>query len=597
LWLVLCTIVAVVGANATFGANVFDTPPMGGRVTAAIAVTAVVCSVSPLLWAVRAVRSANQRTAAALRDRRDALATMVHAQEGGDADQWADDRDPRRARGGPWTLYRHDVAQQTSGHEVAPHATAPLTRAAQNVPGWLRAAPADGAHEDLYVKVMFVKIAGRLQSFIGRALAQIEDLESAYEDPDLLAALWRLDHLLTIVRRQAENLAVLGGQAPDRRSAEPVPTHQVLLNAIAEIERFKQVDIIAVNMVGPSGLSVPDIRGQVAVKLVHLLAELLDNATQFSSPDGPKVEIRATRVTAGLAIEISDRGVGIDDETQILINRTFDGTEFVDTLGRVHDGRTGLAVVRELATPLGIKVQLQRNIFGGVVAAVVIPPALLVDEPAGQLHLTARRPNGPSTLASPEPLWNLADANEPPTARAVTVPQVTLATTLAPARHGPDAHGGEPSDNIAGTAACSEVPVGDLSGPGPATEPFASVAANDSAENAPVPPLPVRGTGRTYMPPELAEPVPRAAVAPGHRPDLLRQVRAGRLEGPAWPAETSGSPRARDSRGGSYDDNLYDPYGQSGDGGRRPAPPAGNDTEDTHTTQYMTRGDQSPWPT
>jgi signal transduction histidine kinase len=225
---------------------------------------------------------------------------------------------------------------------------------------------------------VFVKLARRLQSLINRAIKRIDELEQDNEDPELLDGLYEIDHLFTLARRQGENLAVLGGEAPQRRSNKPVSVYAVLLAAVSEAEHYRQIAIVPVEDV--------EIHGHAVAEIIHLLAELLENATRFTSPDGPKVEVRAHRVTAGLAIEVQDRGLGMSHEDLERINHLLDGSTRIDLSELLEDGRIGLAVVRELARRHHIRVRLQSNIFGGIAAAVVIPPQLLSETERESRH-------------------------------------------------------------------------------------------------------------------------------------------------------------------------------------------------------------------
>lgn len=225
---------------------------------------------------------------------------------------------------------------------------------------------------------VFVKLARRLQSLINRAIKRIDELEQDNEDPELLDGLYEIDHLFTLARRQGENLAVLGGEAPQRRSNKPVSVYAVLLASVSEAEHYRQIAIVPVEDV--------EIHGHAVAEIIHLLAELLENATRFTSPDGPKVEVRAHKVTAGLAIEVQDRGLGMSHEDLERINHLLDGSTRIDLSELLTDGRIGLAVVRELARRHDIKVRLQSNIFGGIAAAVVIPPQLLSEPERESRH-------------------------------------------------------------------------------------------------------------------------------------------------------------------------------------------------------------------
>jgi signal transduction histidine kinase len=230
---------------------------------------------------------------------------------------------------------------------------------------------------------VFVKLARRLQSLINRAIKRIDELEQDNEDPELLNGLYEIDHLFTLARRQGENLAVLGGEAPQRRSNKPVSVYAVLLAAVSEAEHYRQIAIVPVEDV--------EIHGHAVAEIIHLLAELLENATRFTSPDGPKVEVRAHKVTAGLAIEVQDRGLGMSHGDLERINNLLDGSTRIDLSELLEDGRIGLAVVRELARRHDIRVRLQSNIFGGIAAAVVIPPPLLSEKEPAPRHPAERQ--------------------------------------------------------------------------------------------------------------------------------------------------------------------------------------------------------------
>src|SRR5262249_2085894 len=157
------------------------------------------------------------------------------------------------------------------------------------------AAPGGGPGQHVEV---FVNLARRLQSLSHRAIQGLDELENQVEDPDLLKGLFKVDHLSTRMRRQAESLAVIGGAASRRQWSRPVTVYEVLRSAIAEVEHYNRVKV------------VPPIEGTLHGKavadVIHLLAELVENATKFSPPH-TQIFLRAEFVTAGLAIEVEDR--------------------------------------------------------------------------------------------------------------------------------------------------------------------------------------------------------------------------------------------------------------------------------------------------
>ncbi|WP_445081945.1 sensor histidine kinase [Streptomyces ipomoeae] len=254
---------------------------------------------------------------------------------------------------------------------------------------------------------VFVNLARRLQSLVHRTIRELDDLENQVEDPDLLRRVFGIDHLATRIRRHAENLAVLGGAVSRRQWTHPVTLTEVLRSSIAEVEQYSRVKL------------VPPIegrlRGHAVADVIHLLAELVENATMFSHPD-TQVLLRARRVTAGIAIEVEDRGLGIPQEEQDRINALLADPARIDISKLLADGRIGLFVVSSLARRHGIAVQLQSNIYGGVQAILVLPQGLLGDE-EGQAPAQAR-PAPPRPVQNSAPAWENTPQPAPPAAVA-----------------------------------------------------------------------------------------------------------------------------------------------------------------------------------
>lgn len=218
------------------------------------------------------------------------------------------------------------------------------------------------------VKGIFVNLSRRSQRLVERQLGVIDRLEADEQDPDHLASLFELDHLATRLRRNGESLLVLSGAGLAKSVPKPVSAADVIGAAVSEIERYARVDVGVIPEVAVRGLTVHD--------LVHLLAELLDNATYFSEPE-TKVHMRAvvTRQRA-LALQITDRGVGMSAEQIAEANRRLaDPPELDVSVTR----RMGLYVVARLAQRHGIDVRLRENedIEGGVIARIVVPAELL----------------------------------------------------------------------------------------------------------------------------------------------------------------------------------------------------------------------------
>lgn len=220
---------------------------------------------------------------------------------------------------------------------------------------------------------VFANLARRLESLVHREIGLLDSLENEVEDPDLLKGLFRVDHLSTRIRRYAENLAVLGGANAHRQWTRPVGLTDVLRSAVAEIDQYARVKL------------VPPIEGTVSghavVDVVHLLAELLENATVFSAPQ-TTVHVRVEPVAAGVAIEVEDRGLGMSSDERSRMNTVLGAPGEVALGELLRDGRIGLYVVSVLAQRHDIAVQLQSNVYGGTQAVMVLPRALLGPQPA-----------------------------------------------------------------------------------------------------------------------------------------------------------------------------------------------------------------------
>ncbi|MFH9553874.1 ATP-binding protein [Streptomyces sp. NPDC017435] len=238
---------------------------------------------------------------------------------------------------------------------------------------------------------VFVNLARRLQSLVHREISILDELENAIEDPDLLKGLFHVDHLATRIRRHAENLAVLGGAVSRRQWSNPVSMTEVLRSAIAEVEQYSRVKLVP-----PID---GELRGHAVADVIHLLAELVENATVFSAPH-TQVLLRANLVTSGLAVEVEDRGLGMPVEEQSRMNALLADPDQVNVGRLLADGRIGLFVVSQLARRHGIRVRLQGNIYGGVQAVLVVPQALLGSAPG----VLGAAPRGPETDGGGLPL-------------------------------------------------------------------------------------------------------------------------------------------------------------------------------------------------
>ncbi|PZG99801.1 hypothetical protein C1I97_23870, partial [Streptomyces sp. NTH33] len=231
------------------------------------------------------------------------------------------------------------------------------------------------------VNAMFTNLSRRSQGLIQRQLSLISELESREADPDQLASLFKLDHLATRMRRNGENLLVLAGEEPGRRWTRPVPLVDVLRAAASEVEQYERIELASV--------PTTQVAGRVVNDLVHLLAELLENATSFSSPQ-TKVKVTGHALPDGrVLIEIHDTGIGLSPEDLAAINERLASPPTVDvSVSR----RMGLFVVGRLSQRHGIRIQLRPSDSGGTTALVMLP----VDVAQGNKKPAVGKPGGPS---------------------------------------------------------------------------------------------------------------------------------------------------------------------------------------------------------
>jgi signal transduction histidine kinase len=221
------------------------------------------------------------------------------------------------------------------------------------------------------VSAMFVSLSRRSQSLLERLLRLIDSLELGEEDPERLSNLFRMDHLATRMRRNSENLLMLAGHEAPRRWAEPVPLVDVLRAASSEIEQYERVVLDVQPDVAVVGAGVADT--------VHLLAELLENATTFSAKT-TRVTASGHRLTGGGAlIEITDHGMGIPGNVLAELNDRLANPPVADVAVSRH---MGLFAVAHLAARHNIQVALHSPGSGGTVAQVRLPVSLTSREAA-----------------------------------------------------------------------------------------------------------------------------------------------------------------------------------------------------------------------
>jgi signal transduction histidine kinase len=219
------------------------------------------------------------------------------------------------------------------------------------------------------VNAMFVNLSRRSQSLVERQIRLIDDLEQGEQDPDRLASLFQMDHLATRMRRNSENLLVLAGHDASRRWNQPVALVDVLRAAVSEIEQYERVTL----NVQP-GIAV---RGHAVNDVVHLLAELAENATSFSSAETPVAVAGHLLTSGGVLLDITDQGVGMGAEEMAHANWRLDNPPVVDV---AVSRRMGLFVVARLAARHGIRVRLRPAPTGGLTALVWLPDEVISHE-------------------------------------------------------------------------------------------------------------------------------------------------------------------------------------------------------------------------
>ncbi|WP_380277981.1 ATP-binding protein [Kitasatospora purpeofusca] len=219
---------------------------------------------------------------------------------------------------------------------------------------------------------MSANLARRSQVLVHRQLTLLDELELRETDQELLTGLYRLDHFATRVRRHSENLLVLAGEAPGRRWIRPVPLVDVIRAAASEVEQYERIEHTEVP---PAEVAEP-----VVTDLVHLLAELLENATSFSSPQ-TRVRVTGHALPDGrVLVEIHDTGLGLDLDELAEINDRLAGPPTVDVPA---SHRIGLFVVGRLSLRHGIRVQLRPRASGGTTALVMLPIRAMALRPTG----------------------------------------------------------------------------------------------------------------------------------------------------------------------------------------------------------------------
>ncbi|WP_106402043.1 sensor histidine kinase [Actinocorallia populi] len=246
------------------------------------------------------------------------------------------------------------------------------------------------------VRDVFVNLASRNQALLHRQLSLLDQMERDADDPDELALLFQLDHLATRMRRHAEGLVILAGKAPGRGWRSPVPLMDVVRGAASEVEDYTRVRVLPMPGIAVLGPAVADT--------IHLLADLIENAVQYSPPDAP-IEVSGQGVASGYVLEIEDRGLGLPADVLEQLNERLAAPP---DLALSDSARLGLFVVARLARRHDIKVSLRASPYGGTTAVVFLPTRILstdlpAAEPAEPRERRATAPSPAPLEAAPDP--------------------------------------------------------------------------------------------------------------------------------------------------------------------------------------------------
>jgi len=375
---------------------------------------------------------------------------------------------------------------------------------------------------------VFRSLARRSQSLLHRQLTLLDQMERRATDPEALDDLFRLDHLTTRMRRHAEGLVILAGAPPGRSWSNPVRMIDVMRGAIAEVEDYARVVVATRSQAGLSGSAVADV--------IHLLAELIENATTLSPPY-TTVRVSGDTVASGFAIEIEDRGLGMGPARMAELNaRLAEPPEF----NPADSDQLGLFVVSQLAKRHGIRVTLRPSPYGGTAAIVLIPRQLVVTEDAFR----------PALAGEPVAITMAQHGTNGNDGRAA---ELTPASAFSELRSPPGLR--SPAE-LRGPAELRSPAEFRISGPLQRSEGLASRSPVPEPEAAPVPvpmPAPVPGAvlGAVLEPEAAPEAKPGAAAQPF---DVFAPLR--RRPGPGAPgtgsppyAAAPAPPRSQDAEG------------------------------------------------
>jgi len=321
-----------------------------------------------------------------------------------------------------------DVATESPRLDYGTDEIGQVAKAFEHAHAAAVSAAVDEARTREGVKAVFLNIAHRSQIVVHRQLEILDEAESKQEDPAMLETLFRLDHLATRERRNAENLIVLGGGMPGRQWRNPIPLVDLVRAAVGETLDYARVQV----------QRIPDVKvlGSAVADLGHLIAELVDNAIAYSPPQS-KVELSGNLVGRGVVVEISDQGMGMSEDELTKVNEMLRTPPDFGVARLSADSRLGLFVVAQLALRHGVSVRLSESNYGGVRAVVLIPSVLLAPDPSAEIIDERALPVSATRY---DPTRDLPSATRTETTVATLAPPENIPPWIAPERPVPSAY-------------------------------------------------------------------------------------------------------------------------------------------------------------
>ncbi len=373
------------------------------------------------------------------------------------------------------------------------------------------------------VSAMFVSLSRRSQSLLERLLKLIDSLELGEQDSERLAELFRMDHLATRMRRNSENLLVLAGQEPPRRWAEPVSLADVARASVSEIEHYDRVVLDVQAGIGVTGNAVADV--------VHLLAEVLENATAFSAKDTPVTVSGHALRSGGVLVNVIDSGMGMTDEQLAQVNWRLENPPPADVEVSRH---MGLFAVAHLAARHGIRVRLRKAPGEGLIAHVWLPDALISHDSMPAPWDRIRSPRASAVLQAVTRKTRLSRA------RAAAPPADALPADAPPVGDSLSAGDSLAAAPLAAALPADAPPADATSAGDSLTAPLAdATSAGDSLAAAPLADAPLVV-------------VPEAEPAPAARLPIFEAVESDWFRARRTPPQRAGAPAGRRHAGQSW---------------------------------------------